>query len=314
MSRTEEAMRRAGPLVALGAASALVLVLFPTHAVERRYVLTLPLFVAFLLGCAAVPFSPAHRAAARRAAEASWEILAVPWRAATGLRWVGFTVMVFCAVYVVGDVPAPAKEELSVDKVNGLLPFLMLLAGVLAVNLSMLTAWGSEPAPHCRNRSAMPRTEEAMRRAGALAAVSALALVLFPAPAVVERGYAVLVLALFVALLLGCAAVLLSPAHRGVAQLARRAVETAVEIFAVAWRRAPDLRWVGFTGMLICAVYVIGDVRKLPPVAAKEKVSADMVSGLLPFLLFLAGALAVNLSMLTGTGTDPAPPPPPPPE
>ncbi|CAO2043742.1 unnamed protein product [Urochloa humidicola] len=279
MSRTEEAIRRAGPLVALSAASALVLVLLPTYAhaaVDHRYVLTLPLFVAFMLGCAALPFSPAHRAAT----EASRETLAVPWRAAT---------------------PTSRSWKQYWEALLGGLPLLWPLPPHPS----------SLQAPRCRDQRAVPRTEEAMRRAGALvalAAASALVLVLFTAPAAVERmrRYAVLALALFVSLLLGCAAVLLSPAHRGVAQLGRR----AVEIFTVAWRGATDLRWVGFTGMLIYAVYVIGDVRK--PAAAATKVSSvDMVNSLLPFLVFLAGALAVNLSMLIGRGSKPAPPPPP---
>ncbi|KAG2574777.1 hypothetical protein PVAP13_7KG347800 [Panicum virgatum] len=132
-----------------------------------------------------------------------------------------------------------------------------------------------------------------MRRAGALvglAAASALVLVLFPAPAAGERRYADLVLALFAALLLGCAAVLLSPARRAVARLARRGVEAA-----------GGPRWFGFAGVVFYAAYVIGDAWRQPPAAAA--VSVDKVNG---FLVFLAGVWTVNMSVLAGRGSRPA--------
>ena len=142
----------------------------------------------------------------------------------------------------------------------------------------------------------MPWPEEDMRRAGALvalAAASALVLMLFPAPATVENRYADLVLALFAALLLGCAAVLLSPARRAVARLARRGVEAA-----------GGPRWFGFAGVVFYAAYVIGDAWRQPPSAAA--VSVDKVNGFLFFLVFLAGVWTVNMSVLTGRGSRPA--------
>lgn len=151
----------------------------------------------------------------------------------------------------------------------------------------------------------MPRTEEALRRAGsvvALAAAAALACMLLPVPAAVERRYAVLVLALLVALQVGCAAVLLSLARRAVAQLARRALEAAREISAAPWRAATELRWAGFTATVFCVAYVVGDVRSEPP--AEKDASED---GWLLFLVFLVGVLTVNLSMITGRDSEPPP-------
>ena len=142
----------------------------------------------------------------------------------------------------------------------------------------------------------MPWPEEAMRRAGALvalAAASALVLMLFPAPATVENRYADLVLALFAALLLGCAAVLLSPARHAVARLARRGVEAA-----------GGTRWFGFAGVVFYAAYVAGAAWKQPP--APAAVSVDKVNGFLFFLIFLAGVRTVNMSVLTGKGSRPA--------
>ena len=139
----------------------------------------------------------------------------------------------------------------------------------------------------------MPWPEEAMRRSGALvalAAASALVLVLFPAPAAVDRRYVDLVLALFSALLLGCAAVLLSPARRAVARLARRAVEAA-----------GGPRWFGFAGVVFYAAYVVGNAWKQPPAAAAA-VSVDKVNSFLFFLVFLAGVWTV-MSVLTGKGS-----------
>ncbi|CAN6250165.1 unnamed protein product [Urochloa humidicola] len=69
MSRAEAAIRRAGPLMALAAASALMG--FPAGA---EHAMLLALHALFLLGCAAVQLAPAHRAVAglaRRAAEAT---------------------------------------------------------------------------------------------------------------------------------------------------------------------------------------------------------------------------------------------------
>jgi hypothetical protein len=155
----------------------------------------------------------------------------------------------------------------------------------------------------------MAWTEAAMRRTGAsvaLAAASALVILLFPAPAAVERGYVVPVLALFVALLLGCAAVLLSTA----------AAAAARAILAVQWRTATarELRWVGFTAAVFCAGvgHVVRTVVREEPAAAKEEeVSVGKVGAVaILFLVFLAGVWTVNLSV-GRVGSRPAPPPPP---
>jgi hypothetical protein len=148
MPPSEEAIpiRRAGTLVALAAAAVLVLVLFPAPAaLEPRYVvLVLGLFVAFLFGSAAVLLSPAHRAdahLAQRDAEAAGE-----------LRWVGFTGIAFYAAYVVGLSHArnqPPVAAASVDKVNGFILFMVFLAGVWTLNMSVVTVTGrgSPPPP-----------------------------------------------------------------------------------------------------------------------------------------------------------------------
>jgi len=140
----------------------------------------------------------------------------------------------------------------------------------------------------------MPWPEEDMRRAGALvalAAASALVLVLFPAPAVVDRRYVDLMLALFSALLLGCAAVLLSPARRAVARLGRRPAEAA-----------GGPRWVGFAGVVFYAGCVVGDAWKEPASVSVGKV----IRCFLFFLVFVAGVWTVNMSVLTGRGSRPA--------
>ncbi|KAK8449651.1 hypothetical protein SEVIR_7G250875v4 [Setaria viridis] len=157
----------------------------------------------------------------------------------------------------------------------------------------------------------MAWTEAAMRRAGAfvtLAAASALVLLLFPAPAAVDRGYELVpILALFVALLLGCAAVLLSPA----------ATAPARAILAVQWRAATarELRWVGFTAVVFCAGHVVRAVVREEPAAEEEEVSTDKVGAVaILSLVFLAGVWTVNLSVLTGrVGSRSVTQPPPPP-
>lgn len=122
----------------------------------------------------------------------------------------------------------------------------------------------------------------------ALAAASALVLVLFPAPAAVDRRYVDLVLALFSALLLGCAAVLLSPARRAVARLGRRPAEAA-----------GGPRWVGFAGVVFYAGCVVGD-------AWKEPASVSVGKVIRCFLVFVAGVWTVKMSVLTGRGSRPA--------
>jgi hypothetical protein len=152
MAWTEAAIRRAAASVALAAASALMLLFFPAPAAvgcEHVLIPIIALFVALLLGCAAVLLSPAANAAARA-------ILAVQWRAVTAreLRWAGFNAVVFCAGVghvvrtVVREEPAAAKEEeVSVGKVGAVaILFLVFLAGVWTVNLSVGRV-GSRPAP-----------------------------------------------------------------------------------------------------------------------------------------------------------------------
>ncbi|CAL5070002.1 unnamed protein product [Urochloa decumbens] len=144
MSRTETAVRRAGAAVALAAASALMRIPAP----EAHEHAVLPLHVLFLLGCAAVQLAPAHRAVsalARRAAEAA-RGMALGASAAELLRWVGFDGVLLYALYVAGgDVRAEASV---VDKVKDLIPFLVFLAAVWAVYLSMVTGRGApQPRP-----------------------------------------------------------------------------------------------------------------------------------------------------------------------
>ncbi|KAL6651387.1 hypothetical protein ACP70R_010312 [Stipagrostis hirtigluma subsp. patula] len=140
MSRAAEAAvrRRAGPpLVALVAASALKLVIFPEVAGRRHVALTLALHAVFMLGCAAVLLSPAHRTLAELARRAA-ETFRAPARAATELRWAGFACIVFCTVYAA----AGRRTETAVGQVNGFILFLVFLVGVWAVSLSMLTVGG----------------------------------------------------------------------------------------------------------------------------------------------------------------------------
>jgi hypothetical protein len=96
------------------------------------------------------------------------------------------------------------------------------------------------------------------------------------------------VLALHAILLLGCAAVLLSPAHGAVADLARRATEAVRRTALGALARAPTglLRWLGFAGIVLYALSVA------------EAASPDTVKDFLLFLMFLVGVWAVYLSMI----------------
>ncbi|CAL5070004.1 unnamed protein product [Urochloa decumbens] len=142
MSRAEAAIRQAGALVALAAASALML-RFPAtgHAV------LLALHALFLLGCAAVQLAPAHRAVAglaRRAAEAArGKVLRA---SAAGLwRWVGFAGILLYAFYDYEAAEVRAEASSPV-KVKAFLLFLVFLGAVWAVYLSMVTGSGA-PAP-----------------------------------------------------------------------------------------------------------------------------------------------------------------------
>ncbi|XP_062230544.1 uncharacterized protein LOC133928297 [Phragmites australis] len=136
---TEATMRRTGALLAITSASALVP--FTTVVGSMHVMLMLALFVTLLLGCAMVLLSPAYRDVAVVAVR-SLEILAARARAATGLRWAGLAVIMF---YAAGNLRAEAAKGASVDKVNGFILFLVFLAGVWTVNLSMLTRRGSRP-------------------------------------------------------------------------------------------------------------------------------------------------------------------------
>ncbi|KAL6843919.1 hypothetical protein ACP4OV_026490 [Aristida adscensionis] len=135
----------------------------------------------------------------------------------------------------------------------------------------------------------------AVRRAGALvAAASALGLllVLFP-PAAHGRSERVTLtttLAMFATLLLGCAAVLLSPAHRAVAKASR-------EI-----QRAAEPRWAGFTCIVFCTLHAAGD---MPPAAAAGVSVLGVNGGLILFLVFLIGVWTVTLSVRTGRAPRP---------
>ncbi|CAD6262268.1 unnamed protein product [Miscanthus lutarioriparius] len=119
-------------------------------------------------------------------------------------------------------------------------------------------------------------------------------------PAVAARAH--VVLALHAILLLGCAAVLLSPAHGTVANLARRA--TALGAPA----RAPVglLRWLGFAGIVLYTLYVTGDVAARKEAAAEAE-WPDTVKGFLLFLMFLVGVWAVYLSLMRERGGPPRP-------
>ncbi|KAL6843917.1 hypothetical protein ACP4OV_026488 [Aristida adscensionis] len=153
-SRAEAAaaVRRAGALVAAAAALGLLFVLFPTAQGrnERFTLTTTPLmFATLLLGCAAVLLSPAHRAVAehaRRAADASRENFHALRRAAVEPRWAGFTCIVFYTLHAAGDMPEAAAAEVSVQKVDGLILFLVFLVGVWTVTLSLRTRRAPRPA------------------------------------------------------------------------------------------------------------------------------------------------------------------------
>ncbi|CAN6236257.1 unnamed protein product [Urochloa humidicola] len=142
MSRAEAAIRRAGALMALAAASALML---PFLAGAEHHAVLLALHALFLLGCAAVQLSPAHRAVvglARQAAEAV-RGKALGASAAGLRRWAGFAGIVFYALYEIADVQAEAE---ALGKVKAFLLFPVFLGAVWAVYLSMVTGRGA-PAP-----------------------------------------------------------------------------------------------------------------------------------------------------------------------
>ncbi|TVU14818.1 hypothetical protein EJB05_38311, partial [Eragrostis curvula] len=152
-------------------------------------------------------------------------------------------------------------------------------------------------------------TPQAVRRAGAFAALGAASVLLVLVHAAVEeqlrRGA---LLAAYAVLLLGCGAVLVSPAHRAVADLARRLASlTANKIHGASARAETVLRWAGFACVAFC--YAAADVRGAAPA---EKVD----NGLLLFPLFLVGVSTVYLSVLAASDPPPLPlwlPPPPPP-
>ncbi|TVT97670.1 hypothetical protein EJB05_57073, partial [Eragrostis curvula] len=203
MLQSEAAVRRAGALAALAAASGLVLA---PPVVGSSYYAVLALYAVFLLGCAAVLHSPPHRAVA---ADLARGFFVAPGRAATEL-------------------------------------------------------W----------------TALAVRRAGAFAALGAASVLLVLVHAAVEeelrRG---VLLAAYAVLLLGCGAVLVSPAHRAVADLASRlASQIAKKIHGASARAKTVMRWAGFACVAFC--YAAADVRGAAPA---EKVD----NGLLLFPLFL---------------------------
>lgn len=155
---------------------------------------------------------------------------------------------------------------------------------------------GQGKAPSCC-WIAMPPTEAAVRRAGALVAIAA-ASALTRLPAAEHAALALLLHAVF---LLGCAAVQLAPAHRAVASLARRAAEAARGMARGA-SSAARMRWAGFAGIvLLCPLLVAGDVRT-------EAAALDRVEDFVLYLMFLEGVWAIHLSMVTGRGTPPPPP------
>ncbi|XP_066347928.1 uncharacterized protein [Miscanthus floridulus] len=290
-SQSEAAIRRAGAVLALAAASALIMG-FP--AVTARAHVVLALHAILLLGCAAVLLSPAHGAVADLARRAT--ALGAPARAPVGLlRWLGFAGIVLYTLYVTGDVAArkeAAAEAEWPDTVKGFLLFLMFLVGVWAVYLSMTRERGGPPRPLATAAMSQSQSEAAIRRAGAVLALAAASALIMGFPAVAARAH--VVLALHAILLLGCAAVLLSPAHGAVADLARRA--TALGATA----RAPVglLRWLGF---VLYTLYVTGDVAARKEAAAEAE-WPDTVKGFLLFLMFLVGVWAIYLSMMWERG------------
>ncbi|CAL5025422.1 unnamed protein product [Urochloa decumbens] len=157
MSRAEVAIRRAGAAVTLAAACALMRIPAP----EAHEHVVLALHAAFLLGAAAVQLAPAHRTVAalvRRAAAQAADGMALGASTAGLLRWVGFAGGLFYALYVAGgDVRAEAS---SVDKVKDLLLFLVFLAAVWAVYLSMVTGRGCAPQPRPAAPAAVEEEEE----------------------------------------------------------------------------------------------------------------------------------------------------------
>lgn len=131
--------RRAGAAVALAAASALTTG-FP--ALEPRAHVVLALHAILLLGSAAVLLhSPAH--GGPEAARGTTVL--------GSLRWLGFAGMALSALHVDGGVAArsEAADEAPRGTVRGFLLFLVFLAGVWGVYLSMVRGRGA-PAPQPR--------------------------------------------------------------------------------------------------------------------------------------------------------------------
>jgi hypothetical protein len=147
MSQTEAAIRRAGALVALVSASALT-------RLPAGGRVSLALHVLFLLGCATVQLAPAHCAVsglARRVAEAArTRGVAALSASAAGLRRAGLAGILFYALHDATDVRtdvAAAEEASSPDKVKAFVLFLVFLAAVWAVYLSMVTGRGAPALP-----------------------------------------------------------------------------------------------------------------------------------------------------------------------
>ncbi|NP_001168557.1 uncharacterized protein LOC100382338 [Zea mays] len=132
-SQIEAYTRRAGAAVALAAASALTTG-FP--ALEPRAHVVLALHAILLLGCAAVLLSPAHGDGGPEAARGTTVL--------GSLRWLGFAGMALSALHV-------DAEEAPRGTVRDLLLFLVFLAGVWGVYLSMVRGRG-EGVPRPRNR------------------------------------------------------------------------------------------------------------------------------------------------------------------
>ncbi|KAJ1272812.1 hypothetical protein BS78_06G230600 [Paspalum vaginatum] len=137
MPRINEAdIRRAGLLVVIAAAAALTWLLPLPAAEANKRVVLLALHAVLLLGCAAVQLAPAHRAVGdllRRA---------LP-RADAGLRWLGFAL----CLYAAGDVGVRKAAAAADDNAkSSLVLFLMFLAAVWAVYLSMVTGTGKPAA------------------------------------------------------------------------------------------------------------------------------------------------------------------------
>jgi hypothetical protein len=144
MPQTEAAIRRAGALVASA------LMRLPAAAVH----VSLALHVLFLLGCAAVQLAPAHRAVAGlalRAAEAARARgVAALGASGAGLRRAGLAGILLYALHDAADVRtdvAAAEEASSLDKVKAFILFLVFLAAVWAVYLSMVTGRGAPALP-----------------------------------------------------------------------------------------------------------------------------------------------------------------------